>query len=106
MEIITGKDVSIRLIFKQAWSDFVKKHSGRIRPVVYENIEKILICKTKEMGYATWKCEQCGEEKIVPFTCKSRACSSCGKVACDNWMDRVISWALPEMKYRLMVVTG
>ena len=66
--------------------------------------EKVLKCKTGELGWGVLRCE-CGEEKKVPFTCKSRFCSSCGKVACDQWMEKVISWALPEMQYQHIVFT-
>lgn len=30
------------------------------------------------MGYAIFKCPECGNEKIAPHTYKSRMCSSCG----------------------------
>lgn len=74
--------------------------------MVVRNVEeKVLKCGTGELGYGVLRCEGCGEEKNVPFTCKSRFCSSCGKVACDAWMKRVIGWALPEMSYQHIVFT-
>lgn len=74
--------------------------------MVIENVEKkVLKCKTGALGWGLLQCEECGKEKKVPFTCKSRFCSSCGKVACDQWMERVISWALPEMQYQHIVFT-
>ena len=38
----------------------------------------MLKCKTWDLGYSLFKCPECGDEKIVPHTCKSRMCSSCG----------------------------
>ena len=97
--------MTIKNIFQSAWPDFREKFGERIRPCVFENVEeKILKCKTGKLGWGLLRCE-CGEEKKIPFTCKSRFCSSCGKVACDQWMERVISWALPEMQYQHIVFT-
>ena len=107
MEIVSASEhVSIRDIFgSSAWQRFRQQNGVRIRPVVVENIEeKVLKCRTGELGYGLLRCE-CGQEKRVPFTCKSRFCSSCGKVACDQWMEKVISWALPEMSYQHIVFT-
>ena len=106
MEVISEtSNVSIKQIFQSAWPDFRKKYEGRIRPVVFENVEeKVLKCKTGELGWGLLRCE-CGKEKKVPFTCKSRFCGSCGKIACDNWMEKVISWSLPEMQYQHIVFT-
>lgn len=105
MEIVSGKNTSLRDIFKSpAWVSFRKKHFSRIRGDVLDNVEKILICRTNELGFATFECE-CGHSKNLPFTCKSRFCSTCGKIACDNWMNKVISWSLPEMQYQHIVFT-
>lgn len=38
----------------------------------------MLKCKTWDLGFAIFSCPDCGHEKIVPHTCKSRMCSSCG----------------------------
>lgn len=106
MEVISGTEhVSIKSIFRSAWFDFREKYEKRIRPAVIENIEeKVMKCRTGELGWGLLRCE-CGAERKVPFTCKSRFCSSCGKAACDAWMGKVISWALPEMQYQHIVFT-
>ena len=105
MEVISETKVTLKQILQSAWPDFCEKYGNRIRDVVIENVEeKVLKCKTGELGWSVLQCV-CGEERVVPFTCKSRFCSSCGKVACDQWMERVISWALPEMSYQHIVFT-
>jgi hypothetical protein len=107
MEIVSGtKHVTIKSIFAAAWDDFRKENAERIRPVVIENVEeKVLKCRTGELGWGLLRCPACGKEERVPFTCKSRFCSSCGKLACDQWMEKVISWALPAVAYRHVVFT-
>ena len=105
MEVVSESKVSFRDIFvSKAWSDFYKKNKGRIRHAVIDSIEKILLCWSWELGYWVLRCK-CGHEEFVHFTCKCRFCSKCGKMACDNWMKKVIWWALPNIKYKHVVFT-
>lgn len=70
---------TIKQIFKDWWNRFLEKYPNlNIRNVVFSNVERMLKCKTWDLGYAIFKCPDCGNEKIVPHTCKSRMCSSCG----------------------------
>jgi len=48
------------------------------RPVVMENIDKMINCGNPDFGGAMYMCSHCGNMKFVPFTCKSRFCPSCG----------------------------
>ena len=51
LETING-NYTIKEIFKDNWSWFFEKHQANIRPVVIENVEKILACGDKDkMGY-------------------------------------------------------
>lgn len=36
------------------------------------------MCKSFKLGYSLYECPNCHKEKIVPHTCKTRFCSSCG----------------------------
>ncbi len=70
---------TIKRIFKDWWNKFLENYSNlNIRDVVFNNVERMLKCQTWDLGYAIFKCPDCGNEKIVPHTCKSRMCSSCG----------------------------
>ena len=46
-------------------------------------------CRNPQCGYARYVCPKCHEERIVPFSCKTRFCSSCGKVRADEWVRRI-----------------
>ena len=45
-------------------------------------------CKNKVRGYKKYKCsnDKCDNIKIIPHTCKSKLCSSCGKKATATWI--------------------
>lgn len=61
------------------WWRFFLFNGNRIRNGIVRAITKLLGCGTKFMGYAKYKCsnKDCDHTVIVPFTCKSKACSSC-----------------------------
>ena len=70
---------TIKQIFKDQWNKFLDAYPNiTIRDVVFTNVSRMLKCKTWDLSYAIFKCPDCGNEKIVPHTCKSRMCSSCG----------------------------
>jgi len=64
------------------------REAGKLlRRTEYENILKMLACRTAIYGYHLYKCKLgCGYEVLVPHSCKSRFCSVCGYIATDNWI--------------------
>lgn len=85
----------IRKIFSDHWKSFLEKHKNQIRDVVVQEVEKMLRCMNIEYGYTEYRCVKCGETKKVGFSCKSRLCTSCGKVATDNWIQEVTQDIMP-----------
>ena len=66
-------------IFRDYWSGFLLDHPQlNIRPVVYENVERMMKCKTPDLGYSFFSCPNCDNFMIVYNSCKSRFCNSCG----------------------------
>ncbi|MFC1566533.1 IS91 family transposase [bacterium] len=105
MEVFTGK-YSIKQIFlhNDNWLNFVNQYAPLIRHDIHFNVEKIFNCKTESLGFHQYICPKCGYTKKVPHTCKSRFCSSCGKIAVDNWVQKSIS-QFPDIQYRHIVFT-
>ncbi len=71
----------LKEIFQEYWDDFLEysKNKGlNIRSVVIEEVEKMIVCKTKALGYSVYECPNCHKEMTVYNTCKSRFCNSCG----------------------------
>ena len=50
------------------------------------------------------KCDKCNTTKKIGFTCKSRFCTSCGKIYTDNWIDNMLG-NLINVKHRHIVFT-
>jgi len=59
-------------ILARHWEAFVAQHKRWIRPVVFENVRKVLACRTPVLGCHVYQCEGCGHVQIVPHSCKSR----------------------------------
>ena len=124
MIVCTGKDKEFNLykdkvkdrkvnfhikdIFNDHWDDYKVKFAHRKRrPIIDKVVNKFIICKTFLLGYSVYKCNYCNHEKIVPNTCKTRFCSSCGNKYNEdraisifsklfNWRHRHIVFTIPE----------
>lgn len=94
-----GSNRSLRHILEQhrhLWD-----HDGA-RPAARENFRKVLACRTPALGAEVYASES--EQKVVYHTCKSRACSSCGRRATVLWQRD--QWAtLPDVPYREITFT-
>ena len=87
MEVVTGTSIADIFSFNNNWISFTKMYSRRIRDAVFTNVRKVMQCKVS-LGYAVYQCVDCGFEKHVHFSCKSRFCSRCGKIQTDNWVEK------------------
>lgn len=92
----------IKQIFKENWDKFIE--SNPVRPVVKKEVEKMLSCRELNKGYTEYHCPECGERKFVAFTCKSRLCTSCGKIATEEWIEELAKEMI-EVPHRHMVFT-
>jgi hypothetical protein len=67
-------------------------------------VEKLRKCRTGELGYHFWYCEECGFGGKSPHTCKGKLCSSCATMATNNWLAEVLPTLL-DIKYFQIVFT-
>ena len=76
----------LKEIFQKHWESF-KETFFRYRDARYDAVvQKMLGCGDPKNGYATYICSHCGgDQKKVPFSCKSCFCLSCARVYSDQW---------------------
>lgn len=86
---------SIKTIFNDFWylvfAELSVIYSSIHWDSVVENVEKMLNCRNPSGGYAEYICPCCFEKKKVPFTCKCRFCTSCGKIYIEKWVEKTVN---------------
>ena len=96
---------NIKTIFKDHWNNFLNKFTKIIiRDTVFDNVKRMIKCKTLDLGFDVFKCPECGKEKICFHTCKSRLCSSCGNKYNNDRQTSIFS-KLFKFKHRHVVWT-
>lgn len=73
------------------WERYQQEYAGQVTTHQVAEVEKMLGCRDEENGFATYICLGCGETARVPFSCKSRVCSSCGKIHAEEWAEEMAS---------------
>lgn len=104
MEIITWH-ISIKSVFEDNRNIFQIQNKGKIRKTSINNVQKILNCWSKNIGFTSYKCDECGEMRHVPFTCKSRFCNSCSQPQSDIRMNNLVSRRPTWLLYKHIVFT-
>lgn len=106
-DLINRKKVvfTIKQIFSDWWNLFISQFPNiKIRNVVFKTVDRMLKCKTFELGFTCFKCPDCGKEKILFHSCKSRICSSCGNKYNKQRENSIFS-KLFKTKHRHVVFT-
>lgn len=89
IETIRISKYTIKQILEDNWDSFYDRYKQLIRPVVVENVRKLMSCGDKYiLGYNSYVCLVCRVKKFVAHTCKSRFCNKCGKVKNDEWIEK------------------
>ena len=78
------------LTTNQHWWKFYEKYQSTLRVPIVVCILKLLTCKNIIRGYQEYHCSNpnCTHVKYVLFSCKCKACSSCGKKATEIWIQK------------------
>jgi hypothetical protein len=94
------------LLADNNWWNFYNKYANKLRPAITKCIIKLLSCKNQIRGYLEYRCPNpsCSHVKYIPFTCKCKACSSCGKKATDIWIQKQ-NQILPNTSWQHITLT-
>ena len=104
--LAVGTEVRYRIaaLFDAHWEEFVRTTGQRIRSVVFETVRRIRACRTPALGCHLYQCPKCQKVEVVPHSCKSRFCPTCGKQATDRWADGVLNDLL-DVPYHHVVLS-
>ncbi len=92
--------------FKAAYEELFQKEYGRWRSVIDKVVGKYFQCGVFLGGFARLKCPDCGAEKLLALSCKTRAfCPSCSAKRALLWAEVVQEKVLKPVEHRHVVFT-
>jgi len=72
---------------------------------VEHEFRRYLECGLLSGGFARLRCPECGDEKLLAFSCKGRICPSCWARRTADTAAHLVDRVLPEAPYRQWVLT-
>jgi ribosomal protein S27E len=89
---------------ERAWDDIYKSRYGFWRTYVMTVIYKYLDCGDLHMGFARVRCENCGHEYLLAFSCKRRQfCPSCHQKRVIEYGEWLLTEVLKDVPHRQWV---
>lgn len=104
--LTANKQITLKSIFYDHWDSFCQKHAHKIREAIHVSVAKLLSCRTVLRGFKQFRCQNplCRHAMRLCFSCKGRACSSCGKKATEVWINKQ-SAILPATTWQHITLT-
>jgi hypothetical protein len=95
---------SVSRIGGQAQHPRAKQEAGHIhRRVEDETLDRFLDCGDLHKGFARVRCDACGHEYVLPFSCKTRCfCPSCHQkrmLIYGEWLEEEVLAPAPHRQY-------
>lgn len=88
------------------WTLFKSMFQKELSDDVIKEVEKMLNCCNPKNGFATYLCLNCGQTKKIPFSCKSKLCSPCGKKYTDIWSNELIKYLLNTPHFHITLTVS
>jgi len=83
------------------WDDMYKSRYGYWRTYVMTVIYKYLDCGDLHFGFARVRCEDCGHEYLLAFSCKRRQfCPSCHQKRVVEYGEWLLTNVLKDVSHR------
>jgi len=75
---------------------YLVDHWNEIEDFKIDMIFQMLQCVQGSLGGMVFRCNKCGHEKFLPFSCNSRVCVRCGKKYAEQWGRTFMNKCLPQ----------
>jgi len=98
--------------FLKEYESRFEREYGYFRPIIQDVVEKYLDCGNPMYGFARIRCPDCGEERLLMFSCKTRGfCPSCHAKRIEEWGEWQVVFTIPKMlriyfKYNRSLLSG
>jgi len=92
--------------FLEEYEHRFEKEYGYLRPIVENVVDKYLDCGNPKNGFARIKCKDCGLERLLMFSCKTRGfCPSCHSKRREEWGEWMREELVLDVPHRQVVFT-
>ncbi len=86
--------------------DSVEGEGGAVPGFVSRGIERYLSCGIPEAGFIRLRCQSCGTDRALAFSCKVRGiCASCGARRMHDVSHHLVERVLPDVGIRQYVLS-
>jgi hypothetical protein len=96
-------------VIQQELESFLARAQAREQPVprfVEQEFHAFLRCGILAHGFLRLHCDECGFDRLIPFSCKRRGfCPSCGGHRMAEFAAHLVDRVLPEVPIRQWVLT-
>ena len=83
-----------------------EKEYGFLRPIIKDVVERYLDCGNPRCGFARIRCPDCGEERLLYFSCRTLGfCPSCHSKRREEWGEWMREKLLLDVSHRQVVFT-
>lgn len=90
--------------FLEEYENRFEKEYGFLRPVIKEVVERYLDCGNPKCGFARIRCQDCGQEFLLHFSCRTRGlCPSCHAKRLEQWGERMREELVLDVPHRQVV---
>src|SRR3990172_12518952 len=90
--------------FAREYEHRFERTFGPLRGIVTKTVERFLDCGLPESGFARVRCDACGSEYFVAFSCKQRDfCPSCSAKRATLWAEFVRGQVIRPVPHRHLV---
>ncbi|QBY46727.1 Transposase zinc-binding domain protein (plasmid) [Arsenophonus nasoniae] len=88
------------------WNKFLEKYGDSVSSWTSLSVERMLACGTCAMGVRRYCCasSDCSHSRFFCQSCKSKACSSCGFKATEQWLAQQVH-ILPDCDWQHITFT-
>jgi len=86
---------TINDIFRIYGPDYLAKFQNRMSRDQIQAAYSIMKCRTPELGFVVYQCQDCGKAHQVPKSCGNRHCPSCQGTKAKAWLQEQLDRILP-----------
>lgn len=87
-------------VLRAGLPDFAREH--RLPAHHWKTLNALAACRTPMLGGCSYRCENCGEDHFVPYSCGNRHCANCQARDSLDWLERQQGALLPVPYFHLV----